>query len=153
MFHATGNDGLINVWNYENHDLLHSIKMADKAVTTTSLVLMKDDRHAAGSADSKVGVWDLDTGEAICRVDNEDVVNCIAISRDDKTIITGGANNMIKVWDVSTGELLHTLSGHKGRWSSKVSTAISFYCHFVILFLCRQQFRCCRVLTYTGGFV
>ena len=111
----TGNDCLINVWNSDNHDLLHSIKMADKAGGTTCLALTHDDRCAAGSAGTKAGVWDLDTGEAICRVDNEDVVTCLALTDDAKTMVTGSKNHVIKVWDISTGELKHALSGHEGR--------------------------------------
>jgi WD40 repeat protein len=58
---TSGEDSLINIWNTNNHDCLHTLKMTGKG--ESCLVLTPDDRLVLATAGLGVGIWDLDTGE------------------------------------------------------------------------------------------
>jgi serine/threonine protein kinase len=49
-------------------------------------------------------------------------VNSLAISPDNRTIVSGGFDKTIKIWDLTTGKLIRTLTGHS---DSVYSVAIS----------------------------
>lgn len=43
---------------------------------------------------------------------HESQVNCIAISRDARHVVSGSHDKTLKLWDVASGECLHTFTGH-----------------------------------------
>lgn len=110
---TSGEDSLINVWNCSNLDCLHTLKMADKG--QSCLALTPDDKFVIGSVKSSVGVWDIDSGEAVRRLDNEGVVTCLATSPDGSRVVTGGDDGVVRVWHTLSGTMEKTLSGHEGR--------------------------------------
>lgn len=64
-------------------------------------------------ADSKIIVWDVDTGTAVKVLEgNSGYINALALSGNGRTLVSGGADHTILVWDLKTGELLRTLTGH-----------------------------------------
>ena len=56
-------------------------------------------------------------------------VYSVAISPDNKFIVTGSWDKTAKVWDSNTGHLIHTLAGHTD-WLSSV--AVSFDNRFIV---------------------
>lgn len=113
---TSGEDSLINVWNTINLDCLHTLKMADKG--PSCLVLTPDEKHVIGSAKSSVGVWDIDSGEALQQFDNEGVVTCLAVTSDGIYIATGGADGVLRVWRTVDGLKEKSLHGHEGNQSA-----------------------------------
>ena len=41
-----------------------------------------------------------------------DFINSVAISSDNKTVVTGSDDGTAKIWDINSGQGLHTLTGH-----------------------------------------
>ena len=48
------------------------------------------------------------------------LVTCVAISPDDKYLVTGGADQMIKVWNFETLVHIKDFAGHRGAITSLV---------------------------------
>jgi WD40 repeat protein len=72
----------------------------------------------SGSADKTMRIWDIETGKQHYIINHHlAAVNTLAITPDNKTIITGCANGKIQLWNLSSGELYSTLENY--------STAIS----------------------------
>lgn len=49
---------------------------------------------------------------------HEDVVRAVAMSGDEKTIVSGSEDRTIKLWEAATGKLIRTLRGHEGLVSA-----------------------------------
>ncbi|OCL93957.1 caspase family protein [Aliarcobacter thereius] len=53
---------------------------------------------------------------------HNDNINSIAISPDNKYLVSGGLDKTIKIWDINSGKLLNTLYGHTDRiWTITIS--------------------------------
>jgi WD40 repeat protein len=93
------------VANYEEH-----------RETITALDFSPDGKYlASGSADDRLIVWGLATGEDLLTMHqgNEYDVTTLAFSPDGKMIATGDGENQLKLWDADTGEALKSLKGHE----------------------------------------
>jgi WD40 repeat protein len=91
--------------NYEEH-----------RETITALKVSPDGNYlASGSADDRLIVWDITTGEDLLTMHqgNEYDVTTMAFSPDGKTIATGDGENQIKLWDADNGEAIKVLKGHR----------------------------------------
>src|SRR6185503_11740730 len=57
--------------------------------------------------------WNLETGEEVKRlVGHTASVIAVAISNDNKHILTGGTDDTLRLWNRKTGELLRAITGH-----------------------------------------
>ncbi|XP_068761739.1 NACHT domain- and WD repeat-containing protein 1-like [Montipora capricornis] len=115
---TSAEDSLINIWNSSNFDCLHTLRIADKG--PSCLVLTPDEKCVIGSSNCAVGIWDIDTGEALRHFHNESAVTCLAVSPDGIFIITGGVDGVVRVWHTGNGKKRKTLSGHEGEINSIV---------------------------------
>lgn len=111
---TSGEDSLINIWNTNNHDCLHTLKIAGKG--ESCLVLSPDDRLVLASAGLGVGIWDLDTGENFQKFECAAKVTCLAVSPDGCHVAAGCEDSTIRVWDVQHGTLEKELLGHEGMF-------------------------------------
>ena len=118
---TSGEDSLINVWNSTNLDCLHTLKMVDKG--PSCLVLTPDDNYVIGSAKSNVGVWDIDSGEVVQRLENDGVVTCLATTSDGTRVVTGGEDGVARVFQTLSGVKEKTLIGHEGKLTIKIGRA------------------------------
>ncbi|MBW4478464.1 MAG: hypothetical protein KME54_16760 [Tolypothrix brevis GSE-NOS-MK-07-07A] len=70
----------------------------------------------SGSDDSKLKVWDWQTGvEVRALTGHTHSVTAIALSVDGKYLISGSSDSTLKVWDWQTGVEVRTISGHTDR--------------------------------------
>lgn len=84
----------------------------------------------AGKYDGVLELWDVGTGELIkyfhapnlvsthmttgrSDVAHENCVCSVAISADNKLIISASGDRTMKIWDVATGKLINTIHGHQ----------------------------------------
>ena len=68
----------------------------------------------AGLSDSSIGVWMLENGEELFRLQgHEMIVTDVEFSPDGQTIVSSSADTTVRVWDVSTVSLIHVLEGHE----------------------------------------
>ncbi|MDQ1266793.1 MAG: Choice-of-anchor protein [Bacteroidota bacterium] len=88
-------------------------------------------RIAVGYADSKIFIWDYNSGNIIdSLLGHIDEVRNVSWSPDGSMIASASKDNTIKVWDASTGSLLKTLTGHTDivfsvSWSPDGSKIVS----------------------------
>lgn len=97
------------------------------------LALTPDEKCVIGSSNSTVGLWDIDTGEALRQFDNGDVVTCLTISPDGIFIVTGGKEGIVCVWDLRSGKQHKSLTGHEGETLFRVRTSVAFCCKKLIV--------------------
>ena len=71
-----------------------------------------------GTMDSKIKIWDLDSGSEITKitVDGGEVLS-LAFSPDGR-LLYGTEGNNIGVWDASSGQRVRSLAGHTGKVNS-----------------------------------
>jgi WD40 repeat protein len=99
---------LIQSWNLENAKKMRTFKGSGWALYSnispdgTFLVTYNEDRTT---------VWNLATGKRIrTRWGDPDVVRCLLISPDSKTLIGGdGRDQKIKVWELISGKVIYSL--------------------------------------------
>ena len=75
---------------------------------------------AAGSADRKVHIYNLQTGKTQAAWDAGDIVSAVAFAPDGRTVATGSYDHAVRLWDVETGMTRHVLTGHRGAVLSVV---------------------------------
>ncbi len=86
-----------------------------------SLAISKD-IIVSGSDDKYIIIWNLENGKNILKIKGHtDFIRSVAISLNNKYIVSGSHDESIKVWD-STGKELKEFKGHK---KYVVSVAIS----------------------------
>ncbi len=62
-----------------------------------------------------IAIWNPSTGELLNELNTEnELIQCLAYSKDDKYIAGGGFLNTVKLWDASTGKLIKKFQGHTG---------------------------------------
>ena len=59
-----------------------------------------------------IRVHNFQTGEWLYLEGHTNIILCIAITPDSKTIVSGSRDKTIKIWNINTGECLNTLKGH-----------------------------------------
>jgi WD40 repeat protein/predicted Ser/Thr protein kinase len=65
--------------------------------------------------DSRLRVWDADTGEEVFSREGHEVnVSAVAFSADGRWIASGSYDHTARLWDATTGEEKRTLKGHTG---------------------------------------
>jgi len=120
---------------------LFNIAIKDKDINTIEFLLQKGEKpkkeiielfrllYSSNVLDKYLHLFDYDELKMMLKyiqikikninlIHNSNYVNSIAISYDDKYIVSGHNGNIIKIWDFKTGKLLKTLGGGDGRITS-----------------------------------
>ena len=119
---TSGADSLINIWNADNYDCLHTLKMAGKG--DSFLVLTNDDRYAVAAAGASLGAWNLDTGEHVVKFNAEEKITCLAVTSQGDHVVAGCSDHVVRVWSMISGELTRELKGHEGKSASPPNMAM-----------------------------
>lgn len=71
------------------------------------------------SRDKSLKEWDLETMEnKVQQIHaHQDWINCVAMSPDEKVILTGSRDCVIKLWDAETLQCIDAYTGHRGAIS------------------------------------
>jgi WD40 repeat protein len=70
-------------------------------------------RGLSAGPDNAVYIWDLESGEEVCRLPGHtDTVTCLAISLDGKRGISGSRDKTVRVWDLEKKQPIKTLTRH-----------------------------------------
>ena len=80
---------------------------------------------ASGSHDSKIKLWEINTGKQLRTINNENIVYTIVFSPNGSIIASSGFDNKIQLWDVNSDNKICTLKGHVGWFTSVNSLSFS----------------------------
>jgi len=84
----------------------HSARVLSFAISPDGRILV------SGSLDTRIKVWNLETGKAIRTLEGHwGWVKSLIISRDGKTLISASYKE-IRIWNLATGEPIQVLNGH-----------------------------------------
>ncbi len=103
------------LWNPKSDEIRRS-----PSAQTGFVTFSYDGRFLIATENTRPIRWDLETG-AITRTDDPGhrpvpaPINSLAISPDNRIVVTGGYDQIIKVWDAKTLKLLSNLVGHRGN--------------------------------------
>lgn len=101
--------------------------VADKiGFTKKSISLSLDNKYVIASNLSssipKIYIWNLETGELIKKIEGHSgFITSVAISSDNKYIISGSEDKTVKIWDFSDGKLIRTIEYKEVVWEVSIS--------------------------------
>lgn len=81
-------------------------------------------RRAIHPSPGGVTIWSMETGQIVRSfiAHDEQAVTCLAVTRDDRLLLTGSSDNTARVWDRTTNRRIFELRDHRGPvWSIAAS--------------------------------
>jgi len=122
MIISGGQDATIRLWDFSSGKELHRFVGHEGPVY--NMVIMPDGRHLVSVADKDLAVkiWDLHRRELVSSLaPNSAHVTAVAVSPDQRFIVTGGEDGFVRVWDVDRGVLLRKTEHEHGIYSMTIS--------------------------------
>ncbi len=113
---AAGSEGEVNVWDWRNRQLLHTLRGHEKR--PISVAFSPDGRLlASGSWRGDVMIWDAETGGQPLHTlaGHRHPICALAFSPNSRRLVSASFDSQLIVWDATTGQRLDTLRGHDGR--------------------------------------
>ncbi|XP_070570769.1 NACHT domain- and WD repeat-containing protein 1-like isoform X2 [Ptychodera flava] len=114
-------DSSVKIWKVDATDknLVASIQAHSKQVSVVKLI-RGGTLLLSGSKDQTLKLWDVQT-QVCLQVyrGHQDVIWCLAVTKDEKMMVSGSKDDLLKLWDIDTGECLITYEGHSS-WISCV---------------------------------
>lgn len=117
-----GQDATIRLWDINSGKELH--KFVGHNGPVYGLVLMQDGKSLVSIADKDLAVkiWDLESKSLKSSLaPNSAHVNAVAVSPDQRYIVTGGDDGILRYWDIDRGIILRTTQLEYGIYSLKIS--------------------------------
>ena len=74
-----------------------------------------DGNQIISASDRTIRIWDANTGASLNVLQDEDSVRCVAISPDERTIMSGLGDGAVCLWDAETGTCTTSSKAHS-RW-------------------------------------
>ena len=92
--------------------LRRSLVLKGQAGWVPSLAALADGRHASGSSDESIIIWNLADGTQLAKLEGHtDSVNCLA-ALDGGRLASGSRDSSIIIWSVAYEKQLAKLEGH-----------------------------------------
>jgi len=101
-------------------------------LAATCVALSHDDKNAfTGSKDCSIIRWDVESGKRLMTMKGQrckkkavdfhtDHVLALAVSPDDRYMVSGGRDKLLRIWDLRTNKHVVSLRGHRDTISSLV---------------------------------
>jgi len=119
---AAGKDNVNLVANVS-----HSANINALAVSSDSRLLL------SGGSDSKIKLWDVETGALLRTVDGGPFdINAVGFSPDGKQFVSQTKTGKVSVWETSTGRLVRATRPSFDQFTAKAFVAFSGDGHFLV---------------------
>ncbi|MCA9198658.1 MAG: hypothetical protein KDA87_14015, partial [Planctomycetales bacterium] len=114
----------LTAWNLETDQCLAS-KFSGGAESFAALALSRSGNYAATATTAfALEYWEVATGKVVRRFQHEKRITAVAISPDERWLVTNSLDNTVRMWDLTTGAERWRLPGH-GRFSGS-DCAVAF---------------------------
>ncbi len=114
-FASAGSDGIVRVWETENHKLIWAKFANDRG--TKTVAFSPDGKILISAGDNEndinpIKVWDAENGNLLREVpsekDGNDGIKTMSFSPDGKMLLTTGESVIFKLWDAKSWKVLRT---------------------------------------------
>jgi hypothetical protein len=117
---TASDDNTVRLWDAKAGRVLHVFNQdsqAHQGGITRAIFFRDGARFASAARDGTVSVWSLENRvQPLVRMKAHDAaVLDLALSPDERFLITGSADNTARIFNVADGEMLLTLEGHTGE--------------------------------------
>lgn len=122
MIISGGQDATIRLWDFASGKEIH--KFVGHEGPVYNMVMMQDGIHLVSVADKDLAVkiWDIHKRELVSSLaPNSAHVTAVAVSPDQRYIVTGGEDGFTRSWDIDRGVLLRTSEHEHGIYSMTIS--------------------------------
>jgi len=122
MIISGGQDATIRLWDFASGKEIH--KFVGHEGPIYNMVMMQDGKHLVSIADRDLAVkiWDIHKRELVSSLaPNSAHVTAVAVSPDQRFIVTGGEDGFTRSWDIDRGVLLRTSEHEHGIYSMAIS--------------------------------
>jgi len=107
-----GDGGTIRTWDTRTGERVHPLRDRDLGRAATISLAERGLRLACSNNDTTAHVYDLETKERICVVNDPDhSIWSLALDAEGKLLATASRSGRVQLWDVECGEKLLTLRG------------------------------------------
>ncbi|MDJ0651071.1 MAG: WD40 repeat domain-containing protein, partial [Xenococcaceae cyanobacterium MO_188.B19] len=107
----------VKLYSTETGKLISNLEHSGKVLTVAWSSDIKI--LASGSNDSKIKLWDVNTGDCIrVLTGHSKGINKITFSCDGETLASSSDDSTIKLWDIATGKYFQTWRGHNDMVNS-----------------------------------
>ncbi|MBP89378.1 MAG: serine/threonine protein kinase [Planctomycetaceae bacterium] len=100
-------------WDTRTGNETGSFREGHEFLASDSAFFTDNKRLLTSAVDNTVRIWDLSTGVELLRLDRTGRAAAVAVSHDDRWIVTGSDMRTAQMWDADSGKLVHVLDGHK----------------------------------------
>ena len=117
-----GQDATIRLWDLTTGKEIH--KFVGHNGPVYGLVLMSDDKKLVSIADKDLAVkiWNLESRTLLTSLaPNSAHINAVAVSPDNRYIVTGGDDGIARFWDIDRGIMLRYLEHSQGIYTITIS--------------------------------
>lgn len=122
MIISGGQDATIRLWDFSSGKEVHKFIGHEGPVYNISV--MQDGKHFVSVADKDLAVkiWNIENRELVSSLaPNSAHVTAVAVSPDQRFIVTGGEDGFARIWDIDRGVLLRTSEHEHSIYSMTIS--------------------------------
>jgi cilia- and flagella-associated protein 52 len=125
-FITSSMDGTLRLWDANDYSVKARCVNQEANISGVfpTCALFTDEVILAGFSDGKIRAFRVDNKQQLWQIDNahKNGVTAIALSHNNKFIVSGGQEGEIRVWEIRSRELIAHLKEH----TSKVTSVIIF---------------------------
>jgi len=110
---SASTDRTVKVWDVRSGHLIRTFDGHQREVY--AVAAMADGRRVVSAGwDMRIAVWELETGRLLAALRNDAPISELAVTADDRLIVTVDFTGKVKLWDVAGAREIRTLKGATG---------------------------------------
>jgi WD40 repeat protein len=104
---SSSNDGTIRIWNFENGDVIHTLK--EHSENVNSLSMLKDRVTFRSASGNTLKLWDIETGQLMKTLGghNGEILSLVLLKIGK--LASGSADKTIKIWEHPKLHLIYAI--------------------------------------------